>query len=1007
MLKPKKFLLGLFGVFFLVCSCLKAEHVPNGNYTGRNLDRVAFPIGGTGAGMFCLEGTGAISHVSVRNQMEFFNEPSCFAGICVLGSDPDSNICRVIEGPVPDWKFFGRGGSGTGSGGSTYGFPRFKTCEFNARFPFAEISLNDSSLPLDAEICGWSPFTPGDGDSSSYPIGAIEYTFKNRSDANQKCVFSFSTRNFLGNEGSTGSIENGFVLYAQRGEKRDTKGAFVVVLKDESGVVVDHCWFRGGWWDALTIAWDNVQKGRMIDNPPVEQGSPGVTLSLPFELKPGESKTVKMLCAWYYPETNMVYSSRRGSGTGDAFEGGPSKSGEKVQGQQPISGYLGNRFVNSFDPTGDSRTGTLVSQEIELDRKYVHFLIGGGRSCSFELHVDGKMIRTASGKDDERLEWASWDVDEFAGKKAVLKIVDNRTDGWGHINIDHIVSGDLDIEALKIGRGNEILNDPAKVVLIDDFERDTFAPWKTIEKQKIEPKEDEPVVPEFYIPWYATKFGKIEEVVNLWLGRYEELRKRSVLFTETFYDTTLPPEVIEAVAANLSIMKSPTVLRQHDGRLWCWEGCNDHGGSCNGTCTHVWNYAQSFCHIFPELERSLRQTEFNEGLDENGRQAFRVNLPISPGGTAFDASDGQLGSIIRVYREWKILGNDDWIREYWPKLRLSFDYMIKKYDPRHTGLLEEDHHNTYDINYFGPDGHCGSFYLAALGMMCEIGDYLKDDVSLYKELLEKGKKRMVQELFNDEYFVQIVMKEGLNHNFGKINPNDQSLGYREIAKTVNEQGPKYQYGNGCLSDGVLGFWMAKTAGFDTEILPDEMVRSHLLAVFKYNFKEDLSEHANPQRPSYAIGNDGGLLLCTWPRGGKPFLPFVYSDEVWTGIEYQVASHLMMLGCVDEGLAIVKTLRKRHDGVRRNPFNEYECGHFYARAMASYALLQGLTGVRYDARSKTLYVDSKIGDFRSFLSTETGFGTVEYKDGKVTVEVKCGKIPVEKIVDNTTTSERDA
>ena len=146
-----------------------------------------------------------------------------------------------------------------------------------------------------------------------------------------------------------------------------------------------------------------------------------------------------------------------------------------------------------------------------------------------------------------------------------------------------------------------------------------------------------------------------------------------------------------------------------------------------------------------------------------------------------------------------------------------------------------------------------------------------------------------------------------------------------------------------------------------------------------------------------MGNDGGLLLCTWPHGGKPMLPFVYSDEIWTGIEYQVASHLMLLGEPAKGLDIVETLRKRHDGVRRNPFNEYECGHWYARAMASYALLQGLTGVRYDARTQTLFVDSRVGDFKSFLSTETGFGVVTFANGKASVDVRSGKIDVKNVV----------
>jgi len=136
-------------------------------------------------------------------------------------------------------------------------------------------------------------------------------------------------------------------------------------------------------------------------------------------------------------------------------------------------------------------------------------------------------------------------------------------------------------------------------------------------------------------------------------------------------------------------------------------------------------------------------------------------------------------------------------------------------------------------------------------------------------------------------------------------------------------------------------------------------------------------------------------LCSWPKGGKLSLPFVYSDEVWTGIEHQVASHIMLMGHVEEGLEIVRVSRNRYDGRVRNPFNEYECGHWYARALSSYGYLQALTGVRYDAVDKTLYLDSKIGDFTSFLSTETGFGTVSLKQGMASLKTVYGTIAVEK------------
>jgi Glycosyl-hydrolase family 116, catalytic region len=140
------------------------------------------------------------------------------------------------------------------------------------------------------------------------------------------------------------------------------------------------------------------------------------------------------------------------------------------------------------------------------------------------------------------------------------------------------------------------------------------------------------------------------------------------------------------------------------------------------------------------------------------------------------------------------------------------------------------------------------------------------------------------------------------------------------------------------------------------------------------------------------------LLCSWPRQDKLSLPFPYSDEVWTGIEYEVASHLIFVGNTAEGLEIVRTARKRYDGSVRNPFDEYECGHWYARAMSSYALIEALTGVRYDAVTKTLYVHSRIGDFTSFLSTNTGFGNLVYKNGKASLQVVYGSIDVKKVVD---------
>jgi hypothetical protein len=277
-----------------------------------------------------------------------------------------------------------------------------------------------------------------------------------------------------------------------------------------------------------------------------------------------------------------------------------------------------------------------------------------------------------------------------------------------------------------------------------------------------------------------------------------------------------------------------------------------------------------------------------------------------------------------------------------------------------------------------------------------MGLHLKEDTKDYTDLYAKGRQFMETTLYDGEYFIQDIEYKGLNAPDPATAKSYGGEYSPEAIALLQKEGPKYQYGKGCLSDGVLGAWIARMCGLP-DILDNQKIKSHLLAIHKYNLRKNLMEHANPQRPAYALGHEGGLLVCTWPKGGKLSLPFPYSDEVWTGIEYHVASHLMLMGRVAEGLEIVRLARDRYDGKIRNPFNEYECGHWYARAMSSYGLLQGLTGMRYDAVDRTLYVDSKIGDFTCFLSTATGFGTVSLQKGKATVSIAYGSIPVEKTV----------
>ncbi|MGQ8334932.1 GH116 family glycosyl hydrolase [Sunxiuqinia sp. A32] len=954
-------------------------HSFNGQYTGSYLNHIAFPIGGIGAGMFCMEGTGAISHLSVNNRPEMYNEPYAFAAVSVKGV---SNGAKVLEAPVPGWKLFGPAGSGNGSGNRSYGLPRFESGNFLPRFPFATLELGDNDIPLQVKVVGWSPFIPGDEDNSSLPGGVMEYHFKNNSGKKVEAVFSYNARNFIDENGQILEEKNGFRVTKANSKKESGFSIFV----DQDNAVVDYCWFRGGWFDPQTILWKQIRNGELVSNPPVEGSAPGASIFVPISVLPGEEKVISVNFNWYLPNSKLSAGALLNAGP--AFRESPSRG--TAPNQMEVSGFAGKRLVNTFDPKGDGQTGILQSPVLKISKRYLKFLIGGGsnpETTAVKLIVDDKVVEVATGLQSERLLEKTWDLEAFAGKEATIQIVDQDTYPWGHILADQFVLTDNPNENLSN------LSDDA--ILVADFENDNYNGWKKIQDSQESPEleETEP----FYKPWYTSRFKSLDEFIVYWKTHIKDLKKKSELFRDAFYNTTLPVEVVEAVAANLTILKSPTVLRQYDGRLWGWEGCSDNAGCCHGSCTHVWNYAQTIPHLFPNLERTFRETEFEVNQNEEGHQVFRSNLPITTTIHNFhSAADGQLGGIMKIYRDWRISGDSSWLKKLYPKVKQSLDYCIETWDPKHQGFLEEPHHNTYDIEFWGPDGMCTSFYIGALTAFIEMSKALEKPCERYETLVASGKNYMETELFDGEYFIQKIKWTGL------VAPNPveaQSFNTKysaEALEILKKEGPKYQYGKGCLSDGILGMWMASVCGLK-EALDNEKVTSHLNSIHKYNLKDTLIDHDNPQRPTYACGEDGGLLLCTWPKGGKLSLPFVYSNEVWTGIEYQVASHLMFKGEVQKGLDVVRECRLRYDGFIRNPFDEYECGHWYARAMSSYGMLEGLTGVRYDAVDRALHIDSKIGDFTSFISTQTGFGNVGLKGGQPFVKCYFGEIDIQKVL----------
>lgn len=997
-MKSKRIALQLCGVialsfiqFQLIAQNAVNQHEFNSYYSGKNLDYVAFPLGGIGAGMVCLDGNGAWSHLSIDNRPDVFNEPFAFGAISVPGIP---NGAKILQGSVPTWKIFGRPGTANGGGDYYYGLPRFENCRFLARFPFAAIELQDNDLPLKVTISGWSPFIPGDADNSSLPVGSMEYTFTNTSDQAVDAVFSWNSKNIVGKDARNEILtnKNGFILHQKGSTEKPEMESWFSVFTDRDAIV-DHCWFRGGWFDPLTMLWKDITEGNMKADDPKGDNPPGASLFVPLHILPHQEQTVRLMFCWYSPKTKISTGVQPLS-PGSAFGEKPAPG--SAPGQQDVIGYVGKQLVNTYYPDGDGLTGTLTSPEFKIKKSRIAFMIGGGdikEKVCLNLKIGGKIVLNATGRNEEQLSPVVWDVKKYKGKTAVIEIVDNETGGWGHINVDQIIFSDHGtVDPTNVSADDQVF---------ESFEGLSYGSWiKSAKADDCSGCDPASCVDEkYYKPWYSGKFDSIGSLQEYWITNYEKLKTGSVSFRDAFFASTLAPEVMEAIGANLSILKSPTVLRQTDGKLWAWEGCSDNSGCCAGSCTHVWNYAQAIPHLFPELERSLRSTEFTISQNSEGHQTFRSNLPINEPKHAFHAaSDGQLGGIMKVYRDWRISGDNDWMFNLYPFVKMSLDYCIKTWDPDRIGALVEPHHNTYDIEFWGPDGMCSSFYLGAITSFIEMSKFLQKPVPEYESLLARGKAYLEKDLFNGEYFIQKIRWNDLRAADPTKVPS-AAISPDESYDLLVKEGPKYQYGTGCLSDGIMGMWMAASSGLP-EIIDNNKVKSHLQSIYRYNFKSDLTNHDNPQRPTYALGKEGGLLICTWPKGGQLSLPFVYSNEVWTGIEYQVAGHLMLKGEVEKGLDIVRACRNRYDGAVRNPFDEYECGHWYARALSCYGLLQGLTGIRYDAVDRILYIDSKIGkNFTSFLSTETGFGNVGLKDGVPFLEVKMGKIPYDRIVLN--------
>lgn len=503
-----------------------------------------------------------------------------------------------------------------------------------------------------------------------------------------------------------------------------------------------------------------------------------------------------------------------------------------------------------------------------------------------------------------------------------------------------------------------------------------------------------------YNRWYKNVKDVIEYVVK----NYEVLEKSTRDFHNLLFGTSLPEELIDSISATMSILRSPSCFVTKKGEFMGFEGCcgastghhtEPQGGCCPMNCTHVWNYEVTLSRLYPNLEISMLNNEYKR-VSKKGNLSHRLIVPTylpqikdgRIGGPERSAMDGLFGCILKTYRMLLFTNDFEWFKRSYSRIRSMMKYIFDKCDPDGQGVIEGEQPNTYDISFYGRNLFIGALYLAALKAMEKMAGMVYDEEFKKKctKRFNNGKKNYDDALWNGEYWIQ----------------------------TYNEKKYKSsQYGTGCLSDQLFGQFWAYMLHLGS-LLPDDKLETTLDSIMNYNFREDFVGIIQKPRV-FASEHDKGLLMCSWPEGGEPRVPFPYAHEVWTGVEYEVAALMIEHGKLDNALTILKAARGRYDGIYRNPWNEVECGDHYIRAMSSWRVFETALGYHWNGIEKQMnFLPRFVNDqMQAFYITDSSWGLIkrEIVDEKQKILIKSffgtlelAKLITWKLTENSTIDE---
>lgn len=496
--------------------------------------------------------------------------------------------------------------------------------------------------------------------------------------------------------------------------------------------------------------------------------------------------------------------------------------------------------------------------------------------------------------------------------------------------------------------------------------------------------------------FYTTCWKDSADSARYALKNYDELRRKTFAFRDALFAGTLPQVVKEAVSANLAVLKSPSCLRLEDGTFYAWEGVSTRYGICEGSCSHVLNYAQALAFLFPDLERSMRESHLKYSVDKYGGSHFRLMLPLGIHASENDfrpCADGQFGDVMKIYRDWKIGGDDEFIRRHWATIKKTIEYAWSpnnpdQWDPDESGVLTGRQHHTLDVELFGANSWLTGHYLGALEAAAELADFMQDGefAGKCRKIFAKGRDFVNKNLFNGEYFTHVldITDESIVNKF-----------HAEYYWSPEHGEIKYQISGGCGIDAVLAQNYADLYGLGG-IFERKKYRKTLQSIYKYNFKKSMRDFLNVWR-IYSLNDEAGTIICSWPKGSKPAIPLTYNTETMTGFEWAFATALASQGIIQKALTVSNAVRNRFDGVKRNPYNEFECGNNYVRSMASYGLLLALSGFKYDRNAGMLGFSPKMpGKFQSFWALGDIWGNYYQDDEKAVITLLHGSFTIKEL-----------